>query len=329
MATATATTTATEEGTATQAGVMRGPGDIVRRRQELARSRQDPSGTPRPDYRALNDELFAERDHLKGLLTEMGVDLTSIKAVRGAARRPKRRLLEIEEFLVEINMPLVWNYVNRFRSHSSADETEEFIRAGTAGLWSAMANFDPSKGTFANWAYRPIQREVIRCLRMLDYQNMNHCDFEARPKIQRAREEVLAAGEDATIDAVAAQAGVTVGQARAVLEAPTSVALETPLGTDGVSTVADTIASDDTPIDEQVFATWDIEQLERLMSSKLDSREIYVLSRHYGLDGDEPATLAMLGRELGMSREAVRQIERRAFSKLTHPASLRLLIRDA
>jgi DNA-directed RNA polymerase sigma subunit (sigma70/sigma32) len=59
----------------------------------------------------------------------------------------------------------------------------------------------------------------------------------------------------------------------------------------------------------------------------LDPRELYVLVRRFGLDGEPEDKLADIGDTLGLSREAVRQIEAKAIAKIQHPMVLRKIQR--
>jgi RNA polymerase sigma factor (sigma-70 family) len=62
------------------------------------------------------------------------------------------------------------------------------------------------------------------------------------------------------------------------------------------------------------------EAIERLLEP-LDDREKAILRRRFGLDGSEGQTLEVVGDEMNLTRERIRQIEARAMSKLRHPSS--------
>lgn len=59
----------------------------------------------------------------------------------------------------------------------------------------------------------------------------------------------------------------------------------------------------------------------------LNAREVFVLSRRFGLDGAPPTTFSMIGDQLGLSREMVRQIQNKAIARMQHPTVLRRLQR--
>ena len=72
------------------------------------------------------------------------------------------------------------------------------------------------------------------------------------------------------------------------------------------------------PPDADVIARSDRRLIERVLNT-LEEREAQVLRLHFGLEGQEPRTLARIGKALGLTKERVRQIKEKALSKLRHP----------
>jgi len=99
------------------------------------------------------------------------------------------------------------------------------------------------------------------------------------------------------------------------------VSLETPIGADGETELADIVAdvSASSPFDIVAEAMLGGE-IEKLMAP-LDEREREILRLRYGLDRGEPRTLEEVGSALNLTRERIRQIERTALSKLRHPST--------
>jgi RNA polymerase sigma factor (sigma-70 family) len=275
------------------------------------------------DYDSRNRELFDRRASL--LADIAGAPDSAAGRVR--ARRARRELRDVETELVESNMGLVWNYVNRFRSRTSPELTAEYERAGAAGLWKAISTYDPTLGTFSSWAYRPIKREVTRCVRLMEHPNMNYGDFEARPKVLGAVER-LGGARAATVEAVSADSGVSSGIVERVMTPVRSCSLSAPIAGSDDATIADTIEDPDSDPAVLAARSASVASLEEWALPALDARELAVVVRHYGLDGSEPETLSSIGKSLGISREAARQIESRAKAKILHPITLAKLQRS-
>ena len=99
-----------------------------------------------------------------------------------------------------------------------------------------------------------------------------------------------------------------------------TISLDRPVGTDGMGRLGDLVA-DGAGLDPVAESLRKLarEEVERALDS-LTPRQRIVVVRRYGLDGTSPGTLAAIGHEIGMSREKVRAIQRRAMSRLRHPS---------
>ncbi|GLZ08378.1 hypothetical protein Acsp03_58440 [Actinomadura sp. NBRC 104412] len=235
-------------------------------------------------------------------------------------RRAERELDEVTAKLVQENYGLVRRYVALFTS-KSYEHCEDFESAGKVGLLWAISTYDPARGSFASWAFKPIQREILRAVRDADHPNLNPGDFEKRPIILAAERALLEeAGADAVLDfaAIAERAGVSVAQVRRVLAPPRLDSLHAggaaPDEEDDSreERMADAVPS----IEEQVLLRFQLGIIRYEGLPALDSRERYVLTRRFGLDGEPEQPFRVIGEQLGLSREGVRQIHRRALAKL-------------
>ena len=292
-------------------------------------------GEPAPNYNDHNVEMFTERRDTQRRLTEIEdtFDETGRAptfALRREAERKKRRLDDITTEIIRFNYGLVRSYVKKFTSNTSREDSADFEAAAIVGLMRAIDSFDIDKGRFGSWAYKPIVREVLRAVRDADHPNMNPGDFERRPDILRALAGLQEGDDDynPSFAEIAAEAGVTIEQVGRVLDAPHLDSLSTPVGDDGDASLGDLIEDRHHDVEGAVMSALTISALDDYGLKVLDSRELLVLARRFGLDCEPEQKLAGIGAMLGLSREAVRQVEAKALAKIQHPVVLRKIQRQ-
>ncbi|MEV5751295.1 sigma-70 family RNA polymerase sigma factor [Actinoallomurus sp. NPDC052308] len=288
-----------------------------------------PSGGERranDDYRSRNDELFARCIRVRELLADLRakVDAGEIDDFSEAAlRRTERELEDVTLEIMTANYGLVRRYVAMFTSKCN-EHSEDFESAGKVGLLWAISSYDPSRGPFSSWAFKPIQREVLRAVRDADHPNLNPGDFEKRPVILAATQAFSAQfGTDAPYDYadIARRAGTTEAQVRRVLDAPRLDSLHAPSGGSGEEETpwAERLADPSPSVEDEVLLRFDLRTVSDHGLPGLDARERYVLTRRFGLDGEPEEPLHLIGDRLGLSREGVRQIQQKALAKLRGP----------
>lgn len=279
-------------------------------------------------YRQQNDLLFAERASIKQRIVMVERVLTDDDPVAEAAlRRLRRRLEDVTAQIVEFNLGLVRSYCGRFTSNRNSCDTEDFHAAGMVGLMKAIDTYEPTMGKFSSWAFKPIRREVLRAVRSAEHQTVNTSDFERRPEILSAYRALRGPDEshEPTHAEVAALIGARVEQVARVLAPPS---LETTDPQRRAGSAVDHLASVDPGPDAVVMSTMTLVALRDHGLSVLDARELFVLVRRFGLDGEPEEKLAEIGETLAISREAVRQIESKALAKIQHPMVLRRICRS-
>jgi RNA polymerase primary sigma factor len=124
-------------------------------------------------------------------------------------------------------------------------------------------------------------------------------------------------GRQPTEEEVAKQAKLPLKQVREVRQAARAItSLDRPVGSENEASLGELFAAEQAPPEEEVTVSLEQDVLRRAVA-QLPEREREVVKRRYGLNGDrDPASLEAIGRELGLTRERVRQIEARALEQL-------------
>jgi RNA polymerase primary sigma factor len=245
----------------------------------------------------------------RGRLLTHQEEISLSRRARAGDQRARKKL-------VERNLRLVVSVAKRYRGMGLA--FEDLIQEGNLRLMKAVERFEPERGhrfsTYATWWIRQgVQRAVAdkgRTIRL-----PVHAGEKIRKTARISNELSAELGREPTDEEVAQRLGWKLDEVREAKEAipePTT-SLNGPLGPGEDASELGKFIEDERASDTAGEVMGEMERASlQVAIERLPGRHRYVLIRRYGLDESKPATLAEVGKELKVSRERVRQLQREA-----------------
>jgi RNA polymerase primary sigma factor len=314
----------------------------LRRKARLSNSRSGESGTGSSDpvrmylreigrvrlLTATEEVDLAKRIEAGALASERLADLDAagtLDALPAAESRDLQRSAddgdEAKSALIQANLRLVVSIAKRYVGRGM--QLLDLIQEGNMGLMRAVEKFDYTKGfkfsTYATWWIRQaITRSIAdqaRTIRIPVHmvESINRVHRMQRQMVQELEREP-------TVDELAEKVSMTPDRVREIQRISLDpLSLDSPVGEEDDSYLADFIKDDGAEEPLDVATRQMLQDAVRDVLDELNDREKQVVRLRFGLDDEQARTLEEVGKEFGVTRERIRQIESKTLAKLRHP----------
>jgi RNA polymerase nonessential primary-like sigma factor len=316
--------------------------DLSFQREEDGDDDKEPTDEPGPDIDAVEstveDPIVGIAELKKVLATELSTDATQ-HYLNQIGSRPLLTVPEEVHFatlakqgdfaarqkMIEHNLRLVVSIAKHYINRGVV--LLDLIEEGNLGLIRAIEKFEPERGfrfsTYATWWIRQsIERAIMNQARTvrLPVHVVRELNQTLRAKFHLEAQHHD--GKDATAEDIAHLVGRSVDDVQDILALSEHAAsLDAPLDGDPQASLKDLLEGDQSNDPDTMAQHHELTVLVHDWLEKLPEKQRMVITRRFGLDNDDPATLEELAVEMHVTRERVRQIQQEALVKLKRSLS--------
>ena len=270
------------------------------------------------DYRSEIESCISELEEIE---QQAGISIARLRDLSARVMQGDAKARQAKKDMVEANLRLVISIAKKYTNRGL--QFLDLIQEGNIGLMKAVDKFEYRRGykfsTYATWWIRQaITRSIAdqaRTIRIPVHM------IETINKLNRISRQMLQEkGREPTPEELAAKMGLPEDKIRKVMKiAKEPISLETPVGDDDDSHLGDFIEDSSIVVPAEAATS---ESLKHAINNVLDEmppREAQVLRMRFGIGMSSDHTLEEVGRQFGVTRERIRQIEAKALRKLRHP----------
>ncbi|WP_299490517.1 RNA polymerase sigma factor RpoS [uncultured Shewanella sp.] len=293
--------------------------DLSKDESDLALSQKDDERKDVDLDQQVQDDIQKNLDATQLYLGEIGFSpLLSAEEEVYFSRKSLKGCEKSRNRMIESNLRLVVKIARRYNNRGLA--LLDLIEEGNLGLIRAVEKFDPERGfrfsTYATWWIRQtIERAIMNQTRTIRLPI--HVVKELNVYLRTARELAHKLDHEPTAEEIAEKLDLSSSDVSRMLKLNERItSVDTPLGGESDKALLDVLADDDNVGPDYKVQDEDMSKSVVKWLNELNTKQREVLARRFGLLGYEPSTLENVGKEIGLTRERVRQIQVEALKRL-------------